>query len=167
MSDKKKRKQEENLITLQNGFEGVTYTKDESGFPVKIESEESNKTHWYSIGVDLAITANGKFIENEAKSVEFNSVATGKNKDLFVKAHDMAIVDGYTDYILNKQTDAQLKYEAILSEKFTTILVKSIMASPASFDSVYDELVSEYMSSGGDEMYEEKKVAYQETMGGN
>ena len=157
---------EKNLFIIQNGFEGKNYTKDDAGFPVKIDSDESNKTHWYNLGVDLGIVVNGKYMDNTEKSIEFNSVATGKNKELYIKAHDLAVLDGWTDYSLNQPIDAQIKYGAILSEKLTAILVKSIMASPSSFDKVYDSLVDEYMKIGGDKVYEESKLIYKNSFSG-
>ena len=153
--------QEDVLRTLQFGWEGKTYTLDENGFPMTIESDESRKLHWYNLGFDTGIIVNGKYLGDQQKSVEFNAVATGDNKELYMQSYEASTKDGWTPVVL-PPNDSLVKYEANISTKFSELITKSMMASPSEFDSVYDQLQKEFIEVGGKEVNEAALKQYDE-----
>lgn len=157
MSDK------DNLFTLQYGIEGRNYTIDEDGFPQTIESEESQRTHWYNLGFDMALIVNGKYIENESKSVEYNASATGENKELFIECYQNSINDGWTDLII-PPTEADKKYKSNYDEKANELCQKCIMAPVDQFDDTFDSLQQELRELGGDELTKERTEVIRELL---
>ena len=156
--------QPEIMKTLQFGWEGQNYTIGEDGFPVVIDTSESNKTHWYNLGFDTALVVNGKYVSNDDKTIEFNAKSCGDEADLYLSCYENSVRDGWMQVVL-PPTDEGKKYGTGLSEKYTEILVKSITASEDEFDSVFDGLLAEYKSIGGDTMVEANARAYAEMIG--
>ena len=56
--------------------------------------------------------------------------------------------------------ESYIKNKTKLDKKFQELMIKSITASESDFDSVYDGLAQEYMTIGGDEVTEERKIVY-------
>lgn len=158
--------QPEVLKTLQFGWEGKSYTTDGDGYPEVIDTDEAKTHHWYNLGFDTAIIVNGKFFDNQEKSVLLNAKATGTNSDLYVECYRNSIKDGYVPANL-PATDTLEKYATGCNEKYTELLTKSIMASPEDFDSVYDALEKEFETIGGKEICEASIKQYEELYGKN
>ncbi|MBP3361264.1 MAG: extracellular solute-binding protein [Clostridia bacterium] len=155
--------QEDVLLTMQFGWENKTYKLDENGFPVVLETDEAKKLHWYNLGFDIAVIVNGKYLGSQERSVEFNAVATGENKDLYIDCYKNSIRDGWEPVTL-PPNDALIKYETNISTKFTELVTKSIMAPSAEFDSLYDKLQKEFVEVGGKEVNEAAVKQYDEIM---
>lgn len=150
---------EDVLRTLQYGFEGVTYELDANGIPTVIDSDESKKTHWYTLGFDLAVIVNGKYNPDNEKIIEMaasNSVENQLYKDCF----ENSIRDGWAPRMLPPDEDDFSAQTALLGEKYSEILVKGIMAAPDKFDEVFDSLIKEYESIGGNEAKERNYKLY-------
>lgn len=153
--------QEDVLLTLQYGWKDKTYTLDENGFPSVIETDEAKKLHWYNLGFDTAVVVNGKYFGDQEKSVEFNAIATGENKELYIQSYNNSVRDGWEPVVM-PPNDALVKYGTNISTKFTEIITKSIMAPSAEFDSVYDTLQKEFVTVGGKEVNEAAIKQYNE-----
>lgn len=149
---------------LQFGQEGVNYTMNEEGFPVKIDSEESKKTHWYNLGFDTAIIVNGKFIENQEKSVEVNAFDVGENRELYIDCYNNSLKDGWSPKTL-LPTDEEVTYASVLTEKVLEVFTKSIMASPEQFDEVFEAILSEYKAAGAEAVYKARREQYIKNFG--
>ena len=153
--------QDDVMRTLQYGWEGKTYTLDENGFPVTIDTDEAKKMHWYNLGFDTAILINGKYMGDQEKSVEFNAIATGENKDLFMECYKNSINDGWEPVVM-PPNDALIKYGTSISAKLTELITKGIIAKPSEFDSTYDKLVKDFEDVGGKAVNEAAIKQYEE-----
>ncbi|MBR5314788.1 MAG: hypothetical protein IKU45_05205, partial [Clostridia bacterium] len=72
----------------------------------------------------------------------------------------LSVNNGYYDPFYTTILDSENKYRSTLNKKFQELMIKSIMASEAEFDTVYDGIVEEYMSIGGEEVYNERCKAF-------
>jgi putative aldouronate transport system substrate-binding protein len=57
--------------------------------------------------------------------------------------------------------ESENKYMSTLQDKYLEIIVKSVMAKPEAFSNTYDDLLKDYMASGGDAIVKERTEAYQ------
>ena len=153
--------EEDNLFTLQYGIEGRNYTLDENGFPEIIETEEASKTHWYNLGFDMALIVNGKYIRDDELSIEYNAMATGENKELYMQCYENSVRDGWSTPSI-PSTLAESKYSSNYYEKANELCNRCIMAKPEEFDSVYNDIITQMHNLGGDEMVKERIEAYRE-----
>lgn len=144
---------------LLNGNEGENY-KLENGFPVVIDTEYNNKTKFNN--ADLALIYNGYDYGSFEKNVEATRVAMPAlgelRADSMIKANSDLYNNPMDDF--DQPIASYIKSKSKLDKKFQELMIKSITASEADFDAVYDGLVSEYMSIGGDEVTAERKTVY-------
>lgn len=154
--------QPEVMRTLQFGWEGQNYTVGEDGLPEVIDTDEAKKTHWYNLGFDTALVVNGKYVDNDEQTITFNAKSCGDTAQLYVDCYENSVRDGWVQYLL-PPTEESNRYGAGLTEKYTEILVKSITAPEKDFDSVFDGLLAEYKSIGGDILAEANARAYEES----
>lgn len=149
----------ENIITLQNGTEGVTY-KMENGLPVTLDNEEAQRTLYNYF--DYCIILNGKFVSTTDESQNIEANASDPNfKDFTVKSIEYGMNDGIVKPRVEETIQSEIKYATTLKQKDDEIFVKVITAKPADFDSVYDKEVADYMKIGGQAVMDEKRAAFQ------
>lgn len=91
---------------------------------------------------------------------------TSALKSLRARAWNTGCNDGIETPRIHAILPSEIRYAAALNEKNDEIFVKVITASPEAFDAVYDEEVAEYLSIGGQQVREEKHLAYQKHNGG-
>ena len=142
---------------LMFGVEGEHYKLVE-GIPVTIDPEYNKQTKWNT--TDLSIIYNGAdygSLENYYTSVRVQDPIFGALRE---QACRLGVEDGYYDPFYTCVLEKENKYRSTLNKKFQELMIKSIIASPVEFDSVYDGLSAEYMTIGGNEVYEEKCAAY-------
>lgn len=149
------------LRRLQFGEEGVNYTLDEEGFPVTIDSEEAQKTHWYNLGFDTALIVNGKYAEDINKAVRMQAIATDGHADLYEACYENCTREGKPTIIM-PSNEATIKYQATATEKALEMVTKSIMAAPEQFDATFDALQQEYLKIGGEAIREANIKQYEE-----
>lgn len=70
--------------------------------------------------------------------------------------------DGQLPARFDRPIEAQIKYNQTLGDKAIEIFVKTVTAKPADFDKLYDDMVAEYMKTGGKEVMDEQKKVYQD-----
>lgn len=146
-------------FNLMQGEEGEHYKLVE-GVPVTIDTEHNKLTRWNN--TDLTIIYNGVNYEDEEKyytSLRISHDFFGPLKEQSAK---LGINNGYYDPFYTTILESENKYRSTLNKKFQELMIKSIMAPTTEFDSVYDSIVDEYMSIGGNEIYEEKCKAFEE-----
>ena len=147
-------------FTLENGVEGVKYNLDENGFPVAIETEEANKSFWSSLAMDMHLIHHPGYFKDESKAMEYRAIKYGANKQLYLDSCEAGSNDGFVNPTFSTIIESETQYATTLQEKTDEIFVKTVTAKPEEFDSVYDDLVEEYMSMGGQKVMEEKVEAY-------
>lgn len=148
-------------MTLTCGNEGEHYRLEE-GIPVNIDAEYNKKTR-YNI-TDYALLYNG------APYLTKDNVDTQIEKlypdfaEVRKASTRLALTDVVEPPYFTAPVDAASKHKPSLDVKYKEAMIKSIVASPEEFDSVYDAMTAEYMASGGDAVLENKIQVYNETM---
>lgn len=147
-------------FTLLNGIEGENY-RLENGCPVVIDAEYNKKTIFNN--ADLAIVYNGYDYGSFEKNVEAVRVATPVLGNLRASGLEKAHSDLYDNPMddFDQPVESYIKNKSKLDKKFQELMIKSITASEAEFDSAYDSLANEYMTIGGSEASAERKTIYE------
>jgi putative aldouronate transport system substrate-binding protein len=150
-----------NILALQNGKEGVSYSMGSNGVPVNLDTPEAKQLlyNYY----DYCIILNGKYVspDEPQKNIEANALDPNF-KDFTVKSIQTGANDAYTIPRVDTPIQAEVKYATILKDKDKEMLTKIVTAKPADFDKIYDQQVKAYMDMGGTAVKEEKKKAYEE-----
>jgi putative aldouronate transport system substrate-binding protein len=82
--------------------------------------------------------------------------------DMRKMGQQVSLVDGFTPPFFGQPIEAEGRYGSVLVDKHMETIIRSVMADPAEFDSVYDAGLEEYMNAGGREVIEEKQQVYRE-----
>lgn len=151
----------DNLLHMQNGVEGENYTL-QNGIPVvKTDAPEDVKNRIYNQG-DMAIISNGKQLGDSEKNVE--AYVYGM-PEAFHEETRRALTVSRSDTIkpvrFDRPIEAQGKYGTGLLDKFHEIIVKTTMAKPDQFESIYETAMKDYMANGGQAILDERKKAYE------
>jgi putative aldouronate transport system substrate-binding protein len=72
--------------------------------------------------------------------------------------------DGFFGYHFDVVISSDAKFSGTLQQKSAEIWVQTITAKPADFDVLYDKLVKEWLSMGGQAVIDERRAAYQAAM---
>ncbi|MEF2248764.1 MULTISPECIES: extracellular solute-binding protein [unclassified Paenibacillus] len=153
----------ENIIVLQNGTEGETYTMD-NGIPVTMDNDAA-KNLLYNY-FDYCIILNGKYVSTTDEKLNIAANASDVNyRDFTVESIETGSKDGVVKPRVLTPIESEIKYAATLKKKEDEIFVKVITAKPADFDSVYDREVADYMKIGGQEVMDEKRAAFKAERG--
>lgn len=158
--------QKENLMYLQNGIEGETYTINEKGLPMKITdydgeaklSENNNKDYW------CMVTENVKYddLETEKAAAMLNNIPEG---------YSYLVEQAYEEYESRKEyvnrdplfttvISSISEYQADLNEKWKELHVKCVMASEDEFEDTYKKACEEYLNAGYQKILDEKQAAF-------
>ncbi|WP_438444101.1 extracellular solute-binding protein [Gorillibacterium sp. sgz5001074] len=153
----------DNLLTIQKGVKGQNYNLDSNGIPMVIDNQsDAVKNNTYS-GGDLGILANGLVLDTQEKSDEaFVKNFPERYHADARKALKISGTDGVGPLSMPRPIEAESKYGTTLLEKAEELIVKSTMAKPAEFSSVFDSMMKSYMSSGGQAVLDERKAAWKE-----
>lgn len=150
--------QPEHYMTLQNGFEGVTYQM-EDGLPVTLDNEEARQMLYNYF--DYCIIINGKLVDVDNEELNILANATDeKYREFTLKSIEFGMNDGVVEPHVPAIIHSEIKYSQLLNDKDEEIFVKVITAHPEQFDDIYDAEVAEYMRIGGQQVMEEKRAAY-------
>lgn len=148
-------------MTLTCGNEGEHYNLEE-GIPVPIDPEYNKKTR-YNL-TDYGLLYNGAPYltkDNYEKQIEKLYPDFAEVRKASMK---LALTDTVEPPYFVAPVDAMSKNKANLDVKFKEAMIKSIVAKPEEFDSVYDAMTEEYMISGGEAVMQNKIQVYNETM---
>jgi putative aldouronate transport system substrate-binding protein len=152
--------QKDNYFTIMNGDEGKNYKLDD-GIPIRIDNQET-KDKFFNNG-DFIIISNGQDLGDETKNTK---LAVKGFPNEYAKDAELARQISLTDTVemvrFPKPIQAEVKYGTSLVDKYHELLVKSVMAKPADFDKTYEQGLKDFLNSGGQEIANERKAAYQE-----
>ena len=156
---------DDNRFILQNGVEGLHYEMVD-GIPQRLEPPEDDPRS-KSPGVgDLLLLINGQDLGDPELNMRL--IVSGQMdphyREIYQLEYEYATKNGYVSPRFERPISAEAKYNSVLSNQETKILVNSIIAAPADFDATYDSLVNEYLGMGGQEIIDEKRIAYKEMM---
>ncbi|MDC7126417.1 MAG: hypothetical protein PQJ46_12670, partial [Spirochaetales bacterium] len=148
----------EHVFYLQNGEKGIHYLSyDIEGIPLKrVQNDalmDEQKIQWH----DFAFITTGAY---EYGSSNLNDIAIAMSypgfEDKVLTAVKMATEDSFFSPYFGTVIEAEAKYGENLKELGTDIFIKTILASPSDFDHIYDNLVAEYLASGGQDIIDER-----------
>lgn len=150
-----------NLTAIYDGVEGENY-KLVDGIPVaKADATQEAKDRLFNAG-DTAIISNGKNLGDQAMNEKAWIMGfPPANQGILKKALEVANTDTVGPIVFSKPIQAEMKYSTALSDKLDVIIVKTAMAKPADFESVYEKELADYMSLGGTELKKELEAAKQ------
>ncbi len=151
------------LIDMQNGIEGENYELIDGIPVVKEDVTQEAKDKVYNSG-DMVIVANGKVVGDDAKNREAFILGgfPVKYQPDVRKSMELADIDTIKPVTFVRPIASLSKYGTTLESKLDEMIVKSVMADPAKFDSLFDAAFAEYMSSGGKTVMDERTKVYQE-----
>lgn len=154
--------QEDVLFTIQNGVEGENYELVD-GIPVtKNDQTEEAINRMFNVG-DLAIVSNGKQFGSLEKNLQARAYQfPQKFLEQVTKAQQIANTDTIPLVPMPRPIEAQTKFGTALLDKFNEIIVKTTMAKPDQFDSIYESMLEDYMRNGGQAILDERKAVYEE-----
>lgn len=147
----------EHIQYLQIGDEGVTHEVLENG-AYQLIAATGDAIQNSGQNIDYTITCNGlKLVDDELTDLSRAYTYAEIDPDLVVAAHDIA----YTDMKVGKNVNVgEITAEAgvgdTLSAKRDQIYDKAVSATPEEFDSVWDEGIADYLSSGGQAIIDER-----------
>ncbi len=156
----------ENIQYLQIGDEGVTHTKLAGG-GVSIIPATGDAIQNSGQNIDLTITCNGLNLinpEDTAKSAAYNYA--GVDPSYVQTSIEVALNDAIT--VKNVNVGAISAEEGMgtsLGEKRDIAFDKSVIASEADFDKVWDENMKDYLKAGGQKIMDERKEKWEATFG--
>ncbi|CAM4293214.1 putative aldouronate transport system substrate-binding protein [Paenibacillus endophyticus] len=153
---------DDNLFNLQNGVLDENYSLVD-GIPVANENPtEEAKNRLFNSG-DLAIISNGKQLGSLEKNLQARALSMPKQfQEQLAIAQEIAYADTIPLVMLDRPIEAQTKYATTLLDKFNEIIVKTTMAKPDQFESIYTTMLKDYMASGGQAILDERIAAYNE-----
>lgn len=149
------------IFFLQNGIEGMTYELNEDGIPVVIDVD--GEYHFNSMqNIDYTLPLNGQYLDQEDLLIKAQATSYQGYADLY---EEMYVV-GNTDLILgtnvhfDRVLSANSQYNTALSDYHKEMLTKCTMASPDECATMWESMVEEYMSMGGQAVQDEKLAAW-------
>ena len=149
---------------LQMGDEGVTHNvlNSEDGDIIEIIAGEGTAIQNSTFNIDYTMTSNGlKFVDAE-KTLRSRAYSYANvDAALVERANEVA----NTNLRIGKNVNvgeivAEEGVGSALSEKRNIIYVTSVVAAPEAFDSVWDNGMADYLSSGGKAIMEEREVKW-------
>lgn len=156
----------ENRMFLQIGEEGVTHEVTEDG-AVKTIAATGEKIMNSPLNIDYTIVINGMDLGDYDKTIKSIALGyPGVDGSYIDRAYTMSINDGLIGKNVNVGAiSAEEGQGPALSDKRNVLLDQAVVASTDKFDSVFDSGLKDYLSSGGQDIIDERKAAWEKTFG--
>lgn len=148
----------QNIIPLTYGTEGVHYTLVD-GIPVFKDPDLKKKDLWSS--GDVCIVANGTDLGTLEKNIKASVLSKAPFEDLATEGLRISLNDGKANIPFDVPIESEMKYGPNLKKIEQELVVRSITVKIDEFDKTYDELLDKWLSSGGQDVVNEKRAAYQ------
>lgn len=149
------------LYYILGGPEGTAYQM-QNGIPVLIKRDVKPEDLIFN-GGDMAIVTNGLDFGTGQTNIKF--MAQNFLPEYIPSAIESyrlsSEVDAVPIHTFPKPIDSEAKFGQVLKGKYEELFVKSVLAKPSDFDKTYDDLLKQYMTSGGVEIQKERVAAYQ------
>ncbi|MBR3099139.1 MAG: extracellular solute-binding protein [Clostridia bacterium] len=161
--------QDENLFTLENGVEGVTYNLDENGLPVMVADYAGEMMLNHNNNIDMAclVHASKKVgtIEQTIKQITPVGLPQDFYDALVQNYYQLKeIADAghaYSDPIFAVAIDSESEYSATLLSLYQEYYAKLIKCAPEEFDALYAEYCKNFLEAGYQEIIDERLAAYE------
>jgi putative aldouronate transport system substrate-binding protein len=157
--------QPDNLFYLQNGVEGRTYTKDQEGIAIAKAgyrgeaklSANKNKDYW------CLVTESAEYDDPELnQKVNLANWAPQGYEYLIEDAyHYYKKYQEYStpDVLFGVHIQNIAEYKTTLNDLWKKLYVKCVISREDEFDAVYQDACEQYLSSGYEEILQEKQTA--------
>ena len=156
----------ETIRYLQAGDEGVTHEVLDSG-AIQIKAAEGDAIQNSGKNIDYTITCNGTYFGDW--DLANLSIAYGyaeADPDLVDAANKISLADGLAPINVNVGViEAEAGVGDTLSSKRDQIYDNAVVAAPDAFDSTWDSYMSDYLSSGGQAIMDERAEKWAEYFG--
>ncbi|WP_027216942.1 extracellular solute-binding protein [Butyrivibrio fibrisolvens] len=156
----------ETIQYLQIGDEGVTHTVADNG-AIQIQAATGDAIQNSGMNIDYTITCNGlHLVDPEITELSLAYSYAGVDPELILKADEIAKTD--TRELGNVQVGAiesEAGFGEALSSKRDQVYDKALSASTADFDSVWEAGMQDYLASGGQQIMDERKTAWENAYG--
>ncbi len=151
---------------LQAGDEGVTHEVLDSG-AIQIIAATGEAIQNSGKNIDYTITCNGvNFGDSELATLSLAYGYAGVDPEMVLKANDIAMADGISPKNVNVGTvEAEAGVGDTLSSKRDQIYDQAVSASESEFDTVWDNLMADYLSAGGQAIIDERTAKWAEFFG--
>ncbi|MEK3713558.1 extracellular solute-binding protein [Paenibacillus sp. FSL R7-0333] len=151
-----------NLIDIYNGVEGENYDMVDGIPVVKADVSQEFQDRLFTSG-DTAIISNGKNLGDQATNEKAWVLGfPANNQEVLKQSIDIANTDTVGPIVFGKPIESESKYGTTLSDKLNVIIVKTAMAKPDQFDTIFEQEMKDYMSLGGDKLKAELEQALTE-----
>ena len=158
--------QEENLFTLENGVEGVTYTLNENGLPIVDANYRGEEMLNHNNNIDMTCVVHASKVTGEIEDSIKLITPQGIPQDFYdqllqnyknlVEASKYA----YSDPVFSVTINSESEYSATLLSLYQEYSVQLTKCKPEEFDALYDELSKKYLEAGYQEIIDERLAAY-------
>ena len=150
----------ENYNFLQIGTQGVNHTIV-NGVP-SINAMPANHP-WFqnsAQNIDMTMPLNGVELGNQELNSRVLALGYGSAPpDQIVNAYAISVKNARAG-VVHQVTTTVVQYSQVLQDKGDALLAQAIRATPAQFDSVYDTAYRDWVSSGAQEVYNERARLY-------
>ena len=142
----------ETVYFLQTGLEGTTFKVDESG-AVSLITATGEWVKNSVNNIDYTMTTNGLTLGDETTFNGYPGTAPEVVKDALAYAKtNSRIAKHYNVGAIEAEADVGTS----LNEKRNAFLTQAVQASVEDFDRIYDEGIEDYMTSGGQDIMDER-----------
>jgi len=160
--------QEENLFVLENGIEGVTYTKGADGLPVVDGNYRGPEMLNHNMNIDMTclIHASKKVgtIEQTIAALSPQGLPQDFTQALIDNYYSLKKVadDGraYSDPVFAVAINSESEYTATLLNLYKEYYVQLVKCKPEEFEALYKDLSQKYLDAGYQEIIDERLAAY-------
>ncbi len=154
--------QENVIMDLQNGVEGINHTISEDGLPVLQKAEDN----WYFMNstqnVDYTLTTNGQYFSDPEKLVAIQAKSyAGDYEQLYYdymavcSENPLQVVFHFDKVIASEAT-----YGTYLNDLYKEIITRCTTCKPEEVHDLYSAYLQQYLSEGGQEVWDEKTAAW-------
>ena len=156
----------EHIHYLQVGDEGVTHTVTEDG-AIAIQAATGDAIMNSGMNIDYTITCNGlklisEDLTNKSRALNYPGIPA----DEVLTAHKIANTDLRIGKNVNVGAiEAEEGIGDTLSSKRDVVYDKAVVAAEADFDKVWDELIEDYLSAGGQDIIDERTEKWSQYFG--
>lgn len=153
----------EDVIThLQNGVEGINHTLSADGLPILQPSTDNWHFMNSTQSVDYTLTTNGQYFSDPDKIVAVQAKSyPGDYEQLYhdyfaIASRNYLNVVFHFDVVIKSESNFGTSLTALYKE----IITRCTMCKPEELDGLFDKYVKQYLSEGGQAVWDEKAAAW-------
>jgi len=151
----------ENFNFLQIGFEGINH-EIVNGVPQMLTAPAGHQ--WFQNSqnnIDYTLPMNG--IELLDPDLNARVIALGYGNtppEVIVNAYNLSVANGRAPPVYQAVTTKDGVYGQVLKGKADALIAQAVMARPQDFDRVWDVRLKDYLSSGAQEIMDERSALW-------